>query len=86
MDVCTLASGSSGNCLLVRGEQTNILIDAGISARRITTGLKSMGVDPEELDAILVTHSHSDHISGLTTLTKKLRVPIYATPETADAL
>lgn len=86
MEVCTLASGSSGNCLLVRGEQTNILIDAGISARRITTGLKTLGVAPEQLDAVLVTHSHTDHISGLTTLTKKLRVPVYATPETADQL
>ena len=86
MEVCTLASGSSGNCLLVRDGKTNILIDAGISARRITTGLKSLGVAPEELDAVLVTHSHSDHISGLATLTKHLRVPLYATPETADAL
>lgn len=82
MEVCTLASGSSGNALLVRHGGRNILIDAGISARRITTGLKTLGVAPEQLSAILITHAHTDHIAGLATLTKKLRMPIYASPET----
>lgn len=83
MEICTLASGSSGNSLLVRHGQENILIDAGISARRITNGLKTLGVAPEELSAILITHSHTDHIAGIATLTKKLRMPIYASAETA---
>ena len=86
MEVCTLASGSSGNSLLVRSGETNILIDAGISARRITTGLKSLGVNPEKLSAILVTHAHSDHISGLATLTKKLNMPIFASADTAHQI
>lgn len=86
MEVCTLASGSSGNCLLVQCGDTRVLIDAGISARRITTGLKSLGVAPESLSAVLITHEHTDHISGLATLTKKLRVPVYATVPTARQL
>ena len=83
MEICTLASGSSGNALLVRSGETNVLIDAGISARRITTGLKSLGVAPEDLSGILITHAHTDHVAGIATLTKKLRVPIYASAETA---
>lgn len=83
MEICTLASGSSGNSLLVRCGQENILIDAGISARRITNGLKALGVAPEELSAILITHAHTDHIAGIATLTKKLRMPIYASAQTA---
>ena len=66
----TLASGSSGNAALVSCGDTHVLLDAGISARRITTGLKSLGVDPAELSAILITHEHHDHVSGLAVLTK----------------
>lgn len=86
MEICTLASGSSGNCLLVRSGRTNILIDAGISARRITTGLKTLGVAPEKLDGIFITHAHTDHIAGLATLTKKLTMPIYASADTAHQI
>lgn len=78
LTLTTLASGSSGNCTLVSDGTTHILIDAGISARRITTALKEVGVDPAELAGVLVTHEHSDHICGLTTLTKHLPVPVYA--------
>ena len=82
----TLASGSSGNAALVSCGGTYLLLDAGISARRITTALKGMGVDPGCLSAILVTHEHSDHISGLATLTKQLGLPVYATAPTLDQL
>lgn len=78
----TLASGSSGNAALVSCGSTHILLDAGISARRITTGLKALGVDPSRLTAILVTHEHHDHINGLTVLTKKVRVPIVSSGPT----
>lgn len=82
----TLASGSSGNAALVSCGQTHILLDAGISARRITTALRGLGVDPKELSGILITHEHTDHISGLATLTKQLGLPVYATAPTLDAL
>ena len=82
----TLASGSSGNAALVSQGDTHILLDAGISARRITSGLAALGVRPEHLSAILITHEHSDHISGLAVLTKKLRAPIYATGPTCRQL
>ena len=77
-----MASGSSGNCTLVSEGKTHILIDAGISARRITNGLKELGLTPAELAGIFITHEHSDHIAGLATLLKKYPVPIYATGAT----
>ena len=86
MEVCTLASGSSGNCTLVQCGSTRVLLDAGISARRITTGLRELGVNAAELSAIFITHEHSDHISGLATLTKKLSVPLYASGATLRQL
>lgn len=86
LTVTTLASGSSGNCLLVSGAGAHILIDAGVSCRRITTALKSLSVDPGQLSAVLVTHEHSDHISGLATLVKHLPVQIIASVGTAHQL
>lgn len=84
--IATLASGSSGNCTLVSDGRTHVLIDAGISCRRITTGLKELGVDPAELSAVLITHEHSDHICGLNTLKNKLNFLLCATAPTARQL
>lgn len=78
----TIASGSSGNCLYVGTDTTHVLVDAGISCKRILAGLDSFGVDSRDIQAILVTHEHSDHISGLGVLSRKLNVPVYATHET----
>ena len=86
MDFCTLASGSGGNASLVRSGGTAVLLDAGISARRITTALRQLGTDPGELAGVLITHEHSDHISGLTTLAKQLDFPVYATEPTIRAI
>lgn len=86
MLVTTLASGSSGNCTLISEGDTHILVDAGISCRRITTALGELGVDPAGLTGICVTHEHADHICGLTTFTKKYRVPIYTTGGTGRQL
>ena len=86
LELCTLASGSSGNSLLVTDGRTHVLVDAGISCRRICTGLKELGVEPTELAGVLITHEHSDHISGLTALTKQLRLPVYASPGTGRQL
>ena len=77
--VHTLASGSSGNALLVCCGSTRVLVDAGISCRRITAALAHVGLRPDELDALLITHTHSDHISGLQTLLKRTEFPIYST-------
>ena len=78
----TLASSSTGNSGLVSCGDTHILLDAGISAKRITTGLAALGVEPYQLSAILLTHEHSDHVSGLRVLSKKAGAPIYATRPT----
>lgn len=86
LTITTLASGSSGNALLVSGEDTHILIDAGISCRRITTALNELQVDPASLSAVLITHEHTDHVCGLATMVKKLPVPIYASVGTAHQL
>lgn len=77
-ELCTLASGSSGNCLLMTDGTTHILVDAGISARRITTALRALGIESSDLSGILVTHEHTDHIAGIATLTKQFSLPIYA--------
>ena len=78
MDFYTLASGSSGNATLVTDGATHILIDAGISARRIERSLASIGLCADALDAIFITHSHTDHVSGLRTLLKRRSIPVYA--------
>ncbi len=77
-ELCTLASGSSGNCLLMTDGATHILVDAGISARRITKALKALGVETGDLAGILITHEHTDHIAGIATLTKQFSLPVYA--------
>ena len=82
----SLYSGSSGNCLLVQTSNTKILIDAGESAKKISNALSSIDVNPSNIDAILVTHEHSDHIKGLGTLSKKYNIPVYANSKTWDAM
>ena len=77
----TLYSGSSGNCALIRSEDKYLLIDAGISCRRITVALKELGLTPADLTAILITHTHSDHIAGLQTLLKRWDGPVFASEE-----
>lgn len=76
---CTLASGSDGNCVLVSHAGTHLLIDAGVSAKRIRAALFNFGLDLEDIRAVLVTHEHSDHTCGL----KVLRREVYAAPMTA---
>lgn len=86
MRIVTFASGSSGNCTFIESGKTSILIDAGISARRIRENLALCGKDPQELVAILISHEHSDHVSGLATLVKKCTVPVFAPRTVANNL
>jgi phosphoribosyl 1,2-cyclic phosphodiesterase len=80
-----LGSGSSGNCAYVETEETRILVDAGFSARQIRQRLATIGRSPENLTGILITHEHSDHISGLLALADKLKLPIYCNRATQEA-
>lgn len=82
MQFGTIASGSSGNCLYAGDSDSHILIDAGVSGKRIKEGLEGFGVDPASLDAVLITHEHIDHISGLGVMARKYKLPIYATEKT----
>ena len=82
---CPLASGSKGNAVYVEGEETKILIDAGISFKALTERLGQIDVDIGEIDAILVTHEHGDHIRGLEKTASSLKIPVFANSETAKA-
>ena len=82
----SLYSGSSGNSLFVETENTKILIDAGMSCKKIEEALKSIEVDPSSINAILVTHEHSDHVKGISTISKKFDIPVFATKETFAAM
>ena len=82
MRFVSIASGSSGNCIYTGTDQTHILVDAGISAKRIEKGLFEVGLKPSELSAICITHEHSDHIKGLGVLARKYEIPIYGTQGT----
>jgi len=73
----SFASSSDGNAGLVTDGKTNILLDAGISARRLTKGLQARGLTPNDLDAVLLTHNHVDHTRGLTVLLKSASVPVW---------
>lgn len=79
LHVYTLFSGSGGNCVFVQYGTHCILVDAGGTAKKIVTALAEIGHRPEEIEAIFITHGHSDHVSALRVLTKRLHVPVYLT-------
>ena len=81
-----LFSGSSGNCLYIGTAEDGILVDAGVSARRIERALWAREIDPGSIRAVLVTHEHSDHVRGLRVFCKKYKIPVYATAKTCQAL
>ena len=86
MRLCSIASGSSGNCIYVGDENTHILVDAGISAKRVEAGLKELELEGSDIQGLLITHEHSDHIKGLGVLSRKYHLPIYGTKETLDEI
>lgn len=86
MRMCSIASGSSGNCIYVGSGQTNLIVDCGISGRRIEQGLVQCGTEASGLDGILITHEHTDHISGLGVMCRRYQKPVYATKKTIEAI
>ena len=82
MKFSSIASGSKGNCLLYENNDVKLLVDAGISKKRIEEGMSECGSSLEEVNGILITHEHSDHISGLGVVSRKYHIPIYATKGT----
>ena len=81
-----LGSGSAGNSALIATDHCKILVDGGLSARQLVLRLEHCGVTPEQLDGVLLTHEHGDHICGLEVLCRKFDVPIYCNALTAEAV
>lgn len=86
LNFCSLYSGSSGNSLFVENNNTKVLIDTGMSCKKIEEALTSIEVNPFSINGILITHEHSDHVKGLCTFSKKYNTPIYSTKQTIEAI
>lgn len=86
MRLCSIASGSSGNCIYVGSDTTHLLMDVGISGKRTEEGLAQLDLSMRDMDGIFITHEHADHINGLGVLARKYGVPIYATKGTIEAI
>lgn len=86
MKLCSISSGSDGNCIYIGNKETNLLVDAGISGKKIETGLKDIDVDPEKIDAIFLTHEHTDHVAGVGVMARRYGIPVYSTVETIYAM
>ena len=83
---CSLYSGSSGNSLFIQTQNTKLLVDAGVSNKKIENKINDINIDPHSIDGILVTHEHTDHVQGLGTLSKKFDLPVFVNQETLDAM
>ncbi len=83
---CQLFSGSSGNSIYIGNNSGGVLVDIGVSARRCEYALNRIGVSPESLKAVFVTHEHSDHISGIRVFASKYKLPVFAAPETLEEM
>ncbi|MCM1136669.1 MAG: MBL fold metallo-hydrolase [Clostridium sp.] len=86
MRICSIASGSSGNCIYVGSDTTHLLVDVGISGKKTEEGLRRLELSMRDIDGIFITHEHTDHISGLGVLARKYGVPVYATEGTIEAI
>ena len=86
LELCSIASGSSGNCICVGSDNHHVLIDAGISGKRIENGLNEVDLKSQDMDGILVTHEHLDHIAGLGVMARRYGLPMYATAGTIEAI
>ena len=86
MRICSIASGSSGNCIYVGSDATHLLVDVGISGKRTEAGLKELDLSMRDIDGIFITHEHADHVAGLGVLGRKYGIPVYATKGTIEAI
>ena len=84
LNFCSLYSGSSGNSLFVETENTRLLIDAGVSSKKIENALDGLNINPSSIDGILITHEHSDHTQGLGTFSRKFNIPVFVNSKTLD--
>ena len=82
MELCSITSGSSGNCIYVGSDHTHVIVDAGISGKKIEEGLNTLGLKTTDLNGILITHEHTDHIAALGVLARRYGIPMYATSGT----
>lgn len=79
-----LFSSSKGNCTYIETDTTSLLVDVGITCKRLVTKMSEMQINPETIEAILITHEHSDHIKGIKVFANKYKIPVYATQKTWD--
>ena len=86
MNLCSIASGSSGNCIYVGSDHAGVLVDVGISGKKIEEGLNTIDRTTKDCDGILITHEHSDHIKGLGVISRKYKIPIYCTRGTMEEM
>ena len=86
MKLCSIRSGSKGNAVLVYTEKTRLLLDCGISGKTATEGMAELGIAPETVDGILITHEHADHISGVGILSRRYGLKVFANQKTWDAM
>jgi len=86
LEFCVLGSGSGGNSAVVRSGRTRVLVDAGLSARQLEQRLNLAGIDPDMLDAVLLTHEHGDHTRGIEVFCKKRSLPVYCNIRTREVL
>ena len=84
MRLCSIASGSSGNCIYVGSEATHLLVDVGISGKKAEAGLNSLGLTGRDLDGILVTHEHMDHVAGLGVMARKCQIGLSVQKKTIE--
>ena len=86
VEFATIASSSKGNCTFIGTENTKILIDAGVSGKKVESGLAELGLTGNDIDAIFVTHEHNDHVDGIGVLSRRFDIPVYATEGTWESM
>lgn len=86
MEMFSIASGSSGNCICVGNDDCHVMVDCGISGKRVEAGMNRMDFTTSDMAAVLITHEHADHIAGLGVIARRYGLPIYATKGTIDAI